>query len=141
MSIAHPLASRAACLSAALLVLGACSAGSGSTTQETGSTGSKLGGSAKNATCTNTEVSAPRTGNDATCDACMLENCPAEANAMVGSDPNAFGGACGAHQQCVCDCRASDDACMTACKTSAECASALGAALECMKAKCKSAGC
>lgn len=134
-------------LATGLVLLAACTAGSGPVGglgSATTSDGAKLGGLAKNTTCRNPDVSKPRSAMDQACDACAAEQCLTEARAVLGSDPNAFGGACADYQQCVCDCDGADQTCETGCehlKSSAACDDALRVALGCLATNCKSSGC
>ena len=122
----------------ALVLVSACSNGTGARGE-----GSTLGGSTKNTTCKNTEVSSPRTPADMKCDTCGAQKCSSQAGAVLGSDPNAFGGACGPHQQCVCDCDAKDQTCETKCDarptspgSPSQCDVALAALISCLDASC-----
>jgi hypothetical protein len=121
--------------------LSACSSSSSPNAGDAGNTGSApaaLGGSAVAKTCTNTTLNHPSTAADDRCNTCNATQCVNEANAFLGSDPNAFGGACGAEVQCSCLCAASDKTCLAACepKISVDCYAALGAAKTCESEKC-----
>ena len=134
---------RSASITSSALVLGltllACSGSSSSTTSSSsGSSAGKLGGTAKAKTCKNTTYNHPSTAVDDACDACEADKCAAEAAVAFGSDPNAFGGACGDFITCSCDCDKADAACSAKCPAPSQaCKDALAAALSCQGSKCK----
>ncbi len=148
MSSLHHRASRSSLVFVSVAIASLAIACSGTSTSSgspdggpTNSTsGSKLGGSSKVTSCKNTGLNHARTAADDACDACDGAKCSAEGDAALGSDPSAFGGACGEFIQCTCDCDAEDTACASAClpKRTETCKSALAAALACEKAKCSS---
>ncbi len=133
---------RSASITSSALVLGltllACSGSSSSTTSSSsGSSAGKLGGSAKAKTCKNTTINPPSKTVDDACDACDADKCAAEGAALIGSDPNAFGGACGDFITCSCDCDKADTACLTKCPLAQACKDAIDAAQSCQGSKCK----
>jgi hypothetical protein len=141
-----PRASLMVAVLCAASVVAACSGtgtvntGDGGPVGSSGSSsgGTKIGGSAKVSTCTNTNLNHARTSADDVCDACDLMKCGAESDAALGSDPSVFGGVCGTLVQCECDCSAADKACNSACVAAetAACKSALSAVINCQQTKC-----
>jgi hypothetical protein len=130
-------------LSLALLGLSlvtACS--SGTTTSTSGSSGSspsaQLGGVDKAKTCKN--VSLNHLSTDTTtdpCNDCEATKCSVEIATTIGTDPAAFGGACGETLSCYCECDKTDGTCLAKCPPQTQaCADALTAGKRCEAAKC-----
>lgn len=118
----------------ASLAVVACSSSSSTTTSSSTAT---LGGANKAKTCKNTSLNHTRTAQDDACDQCDAEKCASEGTTAIGSDPNAFGGACGSYIGCICDCDKSDIACLTKCGSPSQaCSDALNAAKQCEQSKC-----
>jgi hypothetical protein len=111
-----------------LALVAACSSGSG-TSSASPSNATSLGGSEKLKTC-----KSPKSPGK--CEACAAAECSAESAIGLGSDPNAFGGACADYYQCKCDCLASDDACNAACTKTKACEDAFASVQSCTKASC-----
>jgi hypothetical protein len=93
-----------------------------------------------------TQASCPASGsNDISttqaCIDCQVRNCKAKLQAVVGSDPKAYGGACAPFFQCVCACPANDATgqCAFGCfsKIDAACQAAQKASDECIAASCR----
>ncbi len=125
-----------------LLSITACSGSStsGSSGSPSSSSESGLGGSAKAKTCKNVTLNPPRTAIDDACDACDAKECSAEGAAVLGTDPDAFGGACAAFITCSCECEKADSACLLACPSATQaCTDAIAAAQSCEKSKCAAA--
>lgn len=118
-------------LVAAALTVTACSSSSSS------STGSSVGGSTKAKSCKNSKLNHSASTTDSACNECGDAKCSAEGAAVLGSDPNAFGGPCGETITCLCDCDSSDTKCLASCPSAPKaCTDALAAAQSCESAKC-----
>jgi hypothetical protein len=98
-------------LASTLATLAACSAGDGgpANAPPTSNSGTPaLGGFNKFKTCKNVELSKIGKTPDA-CDFCDAEKCKVESANVLGSDPDDFGGTCGAFIACSCACAGRDD--------------------------------
>ncbi len=112
----------------AVLVLTLVTACSGASSPTVGNA-SSLGGSEKFKTC-----KSPRTPGK--CETCAAAKCNAESAVGLGTDPNAFGGACAEYHQCKCDCLISDRVCNTACTKTKACEDAFVSVQSCTEANC-----
>jgi predicted nucleic acid-binding Zn ribbon protein len=71
------------------------------------------------------------------CEVCILDACRAELQAASGTDPSRYGGACEAHDSCMCACArggaTSESECQRTCQETMtqDCARARAAALQC----------
>lgn len=127
---------------ASLLV--ACSSSSPSASTSTATPASEpagsqpaLGGSAKVRTCKNKRLNPTRTPDDDVCDRCGATQCADESAAGIGTDPDAFGGACADTVSCICECDAADKTCLAKCPLpSGACNAALEAVKSCENAHC-----
>jgi hypothetical protein len=133
-----------ATLAASFLV--ACSSSSSSTsTGGDGGTGggvtlpSDIGGS--QASCPAVNDSSTSTPTPQACIDCQVRSCKAQAQAVYGTDPKKFGGACGAFYDCLCACPANDPTgqCAFGCFSKADqaCQNAGKALDECVAANCR----
>lgn len=119
-----------ACLAILATCASACSSSSSDPYAEVGGVRA-CGGSAKVAT---------------PCDACVIGACLAEVQAVSGTDPSRFGGACEANDSCMCACARegtkSQSECQQACqdKLTQDCARARQAALRCSFAAFEAGG-
>jgi len=86
-------------------------------------------------------ATADRAERTQACIDCQVRNCKAKLQAVVGSDPKAYGGACAPFFQCVCACPANDATgqCAFGCfsKIDAACQAAQKASDECIAASCR----
>lgn len=112
------------------------SSSSGASTSSSGSGETNHGGVEKAKTCKNT--TSRIYGTATSCNTCDQTRCASELDAVYGSDPNVFGGACGDAANCQCDCSASDMTCLSACTLSQACVQAFGALGRCQESKCES---
>lgn len=131
-----------ATLAASLLV--ACSSSSSSTSAAgDGGTG---GGGALPSDIGGTQASCPVAEGSSTttpqaCIDCRVRSCKAQAQAVYGTDPKTFGGACRAFYTCMCACPASDPTgqCAFGCfsKVDQACQTAGKALDDCVEENCR----
>lgn len=85
----------------------ACSSGTSDTSTATPAFGSiHAYGSCKN---TDMQKLKPGPTFPSACDTCQMNKCGADIQGAFGTNPNAFGGACGKFNACACDCGSNKD--------------------------------
>jgi hypothetical protein len=113
-----------------LAFVAACSSsssGSGSTESPVGDAGKPTGDGGPLVSLPpdigGSQVSCAGTGSSVqtkACFDCQARNCKAQAQAVFGTDPKKFGGACAAFNECVCACAPTDSQCVFGCLSKAE---------------------
>lgn len=124
-------------LALALSLITACSGTSSGTGTSGSSSGARLGGVDKVKTCKNATLNPPNASSDSVCNECEATKCSAEGATALGTDPGAFGGACGDFLVCSCECLNTDSVCLAKCPSPTQaCKDALTAAQNCEHTKC-----
>jgi hypothetical protein len=140
-----PSAPLAAGASLVAVLLVACSSGSSSSGSTTTGDGGGGGGGTVNlpadiggsqVSCGSADDSTP---TPQACIDCQVRSCKAQAQAVYGTDPKKFGGACSAFYGCICACPSSDPQCAFGCFSKADqaCKDAGKALDDCVAANCR----